>query len=72
MDRFIDVAHYDLAALAVEDDVLDGEAGIRDAKDRPVLRAVRKASVNIFVTGDEDFLKSSATRTKILEAAQFM
>jgi predicted nucleic acid-binding protein len=61
-----------LSELAAAVAVLEGEAEIRDAKDRPILRAARKANVNIFVTGDKDFLESSAMRPKILTAAQFM
>jgi putative PIN family toxin of toxin-antitoxin system len=71
MERFLAVAHYDLVTLTAEDVVSDDEAEIRDVKDRPILRAAQKADVDIFVTGDKDFLESTVTQPKILTAAQF-
>jgi predicted nucleic acid-binding protein len=42
---------------------------IRDFTDRPILRAARKAKVDIFVTGDKDFLESTNSPRKL---AQFV
>jgi putative PIN family toxin of toxin-antitoxin system len=72
MERFIAVAHYDLVTLTAEDAAINDEAEIRDVDDRPILRAARKANVDILVTGDKDFLESSVTRPIIMTAAQFI
>jgi len=72
MERSLSVAHYDLVILTTEDAVVPDEGKIRDVNDRPILRAARKANVDIFVTGDKDFLDSSVTVPKIVTAAQFV
>jgi putative PIN family toxin of toxin-antitoxin system len=72
MERFLAVAHYGLVVLAATDAISADEAEIRDANDRPILRAARKAGVDIFITGDKDFLESSVTRPKIMTAAYFL
>ena len=48
------------------------EDKIRDADDRPILRAAIKAGADIIVTGDNDFLESSVTKPKIMTAAGFV
>ena len=50
---------------------LDDEEKIRDADDRPILRAAIEAGVDILLTGDKDFLESSVAKPKIMTAAQF-
>jgi predicted nucleic acid-binding protein len=40
--------------------------------DRPILRAARKADVDVFVTGDKDFLESDIVSPKIVTASQFL
>jgi putative PIN family toxin of toxin-antitoxin system len=72
MERFLAVAHYDLVTLTAEDVVTVDEGKIRDADDRPILRAARKAGVDVFITGDKDFLESAVTQPKIVTAAQFV
>jgi len=72
MESFLAVAQYDLVTLTAEDAVSGDESGIRDIKDRPILRATQKAAVDILVTGDKDFLESAVTRPGIMTAAQFV
>ncbi|MDR1203920.1 MAG: PIN domain-containing protein [Peptococcaceae bacterium] len=72
VERFLSIAHYDLITLTSEDGMFDDEENIRDMDDRPILRAAKKARVDIFVTGDNDFLESSVTMPKIMTAAQFV
>jgi putative PIN family toxin of toxin-antitoxin system len=72
MERFLAILRYDLVTLTAEDAVSDDESGIRDVNDRPILRAAQKAAVDIFVTGDKDFLESAVTRLQIMTAAQFV
>jgi len=62
MERFLSTAHYDLITLSPDDSVIPDENAIRDVKDRPILRAARKAGIDIFVTGDKDFLESGVAR----------
>jgi putative PIN family toxin of toxin-antitoxin system len=71
MERFLAVMRYDLVTLTSADAANADEGEIRDANDRPILRAARKAGVDIFVTGDRDFLESPVTNPKIITAAQF-
>jgi predicted nucleic acid-binding protein len=52
--------------------VSSDESEIRDVKDRPILRAARKAGVDILVTGDKDFTESSVTQPEIMTATRFL
>jgi len=72
IERFLSIAHYDLITLTSEDEAASDEESISDIKDRPILRAARKAKVDIFVTGDDSILNSSITNPKIMRAAQFI
>ena len=48
------------------------ESKVRDPKDRPILRAVLNAHVDLFLTGDKDFLESSITDPRIISVAAFL
>jgi putative PIN family toxin of toxin-antitoxin system len=72
LERFFSIVQYDLVAIVPEDDTIDDEKNIRDDTDQPILRAARKAKVDILVTGDKDFLESSVTNPKIMTVAQFI
>ena len=72
MERFLSVAHYDLVTLTSKDAMVSDEEKIRDVNDRLILRAARKAKVDIFVTGDKDFLESAVTHPRIMTAAEFV
>ena len=72
LERFLSITQYDLITLAPEDEIIDDEENIRDDTDRPILRAARKAKVDILVTGDKDFRESTVTNPKIMTAAQFI
>jgi predicted nucleic acid-binding protein len=72
LERFLSTARYDLITLTLEDEVINDEGKIPDVKDRPILRAARKANVDIFVTGDDDFLSSTVTDPRIMTAAEFV
>jgi len=71
VERFLSILQYDLITITPEDSTIADEQNIRDLTDRPILRAARKANVDIFVTGDKDFLESSVTNPQIMTAAQF-
>jgi len=72
VERFLSILQYDLVTLDHSDEVVDDEKKIRDATDRPILRAARKAKVDIFVTGDKDFLESTIVTPQIMSAAEFI
>ena len=44
----------------------------RDPKDRPILRAALDANVDLFLTGDKDFLESSVTDPRIISVPDFL
>lgn len=69
MQKFIDNGLKIFNAPEVE---LVLESQIRDAKDRPVLRAAVLAGADIFLTGDRDFLDAGIDKPKILTAAEFL
>ena len=71
MQKFIDNGLKIFNAPDVE---LVLESKIRDAKDRPVLRAAVLAGADIFLTGDKDFLdaKDKIQKPEIITAAQFL
>ena len=48
------------------------EDDIRDADDRPILRAAIKAKADILISGDKDFLESPIAHPRIMTAAQFL
>jgi predicted nucleic acid-binding protein len=72
LERFLAIAHYDLITLMPDDEPDSDEESISDIKDRPILRAARKANVDVFVTGDSGILDSAITNPKIMTAAQFV
>jgi len=72
MEQFLSMGRYDIVTLT-DDDTADADEGkIRDVNDRPILRAARKANVDILVTGDKDFLESTVTNPRIMTATQFL
>ena len=72
LERFLAVAHYDLISITPDDEAAADEKSISHAKDRPLVRAARKANVDILVTGDEGILGSSITSPKIMKADEFI
>jgi len=72
MEQFLSGGRYNIVTLNDDDTVGADEGKIRDVSDRPILRAARKAGVDIFVTGDKDFLDSPVTNPRIMTAAQFL
>ncbi|MCL2024694.1 MAG: putative toxin-antitoxin system toxin component, PIN family [Coriobacteriia bacterium] len=48
------------------------EDQIRDTKDRPILRAALAQNVDVFITGDKDFLEAGLEVPRVLSAAEFL
>ena len=51
---------------------IETESKIRDPKDRPILRAALDANVDLFLTGDKDFLSLDMEHPKCMTVAQFL
>ena len=63
---------YTVDRVATPNDTHDDELKIRDINDRPLLRAALEAKVDVFITGDRDFLESTITNPKIITASEFV
>ena len=48
------------------------ETAIRDVKDRPILRAALARDVDLFLTGDKDFLESGLTHPLPVSPREFL
>ena len=48
------------------------ETAIRDVKDRPILRAALARNVDLFLTGDKDFLESGLIHPLIISPRDFL
>ena len=72
LDCFLSTALLTLELVPVPVDETLSEAKIRDAKDRPILRAAINADVDILLTGDKDFLASGLERPKAMTPAEFL
>lgn len=51
---------------------VDAEYGIRDKKDRPILRSALHAHAALLLTGDKDFLESNISNPKIISVSEFL
>ena len=71
-ESFITAALSVITVIPVPHNPYDSEDLIRDADDRPILRAAIQANVDIIVTGDKDFLKSGLSTPRIMTAAEFL
>lgn len=54
------------------EETIEAEVKIRDPKDRPILRAAMNTGVDLFLTGDKDFLESSITDPRIISVSEFL
>ena len=72
LDRFLAVALLSLELVPVPTGPLDPERQVRDADDRPILRAAIAAGADILLTGDKDFLESGIQSPAILTPAAFL
>ena len=72
LEAFLYNAMQAIKTVPTPDNEVDDEGKIRDVKDRPILRAARKAKVSLLLTGDLDFLESDITDPEIISAADFI
>ena len=72
LDSFLAFALTSLQLIETPLDEAEQESAIRDAKDRPILRAALNAGVDILLTGDKDFLEADIEKPKTMTAAEFL
>ncbi len=72
MEAFLFNALVSIQTVKTPEEEVTGEKKIRDPKDRPILRAALNAHADLFLTGDKDFLESSVTDPRIINAATFL
>lgn len=72
LDKFLSSALLTLELVLIPTDENLSEAHIRDAKDRPILRAAIEADADVLLTGDKDFLESGLKNPRIITPAQFL
>ena len=58
--------------VVTPEQIAAAETGIRDPKDRPILRAALNAGADLLLTGDKDFLESSVKDPRIISVHDFL
>lgn len=72
LEAFLFNALSFIKLVPTPEDAIEAENKIRDPKDRPILRAALENGVDLFLTGDKDFLESSITDPRIISVSEFM
>ena len=72
LDRFLATALVTLELVPIPADEAASEQQIRDANDRPILRAAIEAGADVLLTGDKDFLDSGVDIPLILPPSKFI
>lgn len=72
LDKFLSTALLTLELVPVPTDENVMELEIRDANDRPILRAAIEAKADILLTGDKDFLESGLKNPKVMTPVEFI
>lgn len=61
-----------ITLVPTPEEVIGMENQIRDSKDRPILRAALNEGVQLFLTGDKDFLESAVKDPRIISVPDFL
>ena len=72
LDKFLSIALLTLELVPIPTDENISESQIRDADDRPILRAAIEAKADILLTGDKDFLESGLKNPIVITPAEFL
>lgn len=72
LETFLSLALLTLEVVPTPIEKHVSEEKIRDANDRPILRAAINAKADILLTGDKDFLDSGIQNPQIMTAAEFI
>ncbi len=66
LDKFLSIALLTLELVPIPTDENTSESQVRDADDRPILRAAIAAKADVLLTGDKDFLESGLEKPTIM------
>ena len=72
LEEFLYHALSVLEVVSTPTELIPTESMIRDPKDRPILRAALNAHADLFLTGDKDYLESSVSDPRIVNAFSFL
>ena len=72
LDSFLALALMTIEVVPVPEPEIESEQSLRDAADRPILRAAIACGADVLLTGDKDFLESGIEHPKIVTAAEFL
>ncbi|MBR1553172.1 MAG: putative toxin-antitoxin system toxin component, PIN family [Schwartzia sp.] len=72
LEQFLSVALTTLELVSVPKEEIALETKIRDAGDRPILRAAVKAEADVLLTGDKDFLDSGVDHPVMMTPGEFV
>lgn len=72
LDRFLATALMTLELVPMPTRERDLEVKVRDAADRPILRAAVEARADILLTGDRDFLEAGIEHPSIVTPMTFI
>lgn len=73
-EKFLEDLTTQIAVIQTppESESVPEEMLVRDADDRPILRAAINANVDIIVTGDKDLLESNLAKPRIISPVEFV
>lgn len=72
LKKFLDDSFPVIEIIPTPDKAVAAEDKIRDPKDRPILRAALSSGVDLFLTGDKDFLEASLEDPRVIKVADFL
>lgn len=72
LERFLALVLTVVEVVHIPVERIADEVRVRDASDRPILRAAVAAQIDILITGDKDFLESGITTPHIMTARDFV
>lgn len=72
LDKFLSIALLTLELVPIPTDENISESQIRDADDRPILRAAIEAMADILLTGDKDYLESGLKNPIVITPTEFL
>lgn len=72
LDKFLSMALLTLELVPIPTYENMSESQVRDADDRPILRAAIAAKADVLLTGDKDFLESGLKNPMIMTPAEFL
>lgn len=72
LEAFLYSALPIIHVVETPEETVKAESQIRDAKDRPILRAALSSNADLFLTDNKDFLESAVDDPRIISVADFL